>query len=438
MRKMKFAGLLSLCMVPAMFWSSESQAVPSWARKYGVSCYMCHTQMPGRNAVGEAFKNNGYRFPGAQENALAKQKNIQIGNDAWAKDFPNAPVTGSYPQFSPLSVVIQSNFLSYTGATKTVSTGVETKKSTTVINGFDNGVLFFYAGTFGDNLSVLGDVGTFGAPTSTSTGAGTFAAPGNNIRVVWQFSPGFNLAIGNNYSNQNWNGTGAGNVTNLSAVLPAPLDYAELNFTRGETAGYSIVAGTSTAARTQSAIFSNVLGSNSNSFDDLIYLRGKLKVYGAGLLSGANGELGNSYNGLDNQVTIGAGFTKGRNTPGFGFAGNYTGETFVYGADIQGVHNDILVGAAVSKDKDLGFTNYKAEVGSFIYPWLFAKIGYTNIAVANATNSVDQHKPTIVPTVVANVGPNVTFQGTYTYNTADTNAGLNNPNTFVLALRAGF
>jgi hypothetical protein len=427
MRKMKFVGLLSLCMVPAMFWSSESQAVPSWSRKYAVSCYMCHSVMPGRNAVGEAFKNNGYRFPGAQEAAFTKQKNVQIGNDEWTKEFPNAPTTGSFPQFDPLSVVVQSNFFSYTGATKTVATGVDTNLSRTVISPFDNGVLFFYAGTLGDHISILGDVGSF---------ASGVAATANNIRAIWTFSPGFNLAIGNAYSNQNWNGTGAGNVTNLSGVLPGPQDYVELNFTRGETGGYSIVAGTSTGSKGAALVFNQTIGTTSNTFNDLIYVRGKVKLFGAGLLSGANGELGNSYNGVDNQVTIGAGFTSAKKTGApVGFTGNYAGETLVYGADIQGIHNDLMAGAAVSRDKDLGYTNYKVEVGGFVYPWLFAKVGYTDISVPGA----DRHKPTIVPTVLAAVGPNVTFQGTYTYNTkSELSNGTNIPNTFTLALRAGF
>jgi hypothetical protein len=437
MKKTKFAAVLSLCMVPAMFWSSESQAVPSWARKYNVSCYMCHSIMPGRNAVGEAFKNNGYRFPGAQEAAFTKQKNIKMGTDEWSKEFPNAPVAGSYPQFSPLSVVIQSTFLTYTGATN--KAGVETKKSKTVINALDNGLILFYAGTLGDNLAVLGDVGSFGAPTKTDGTATTLNAPGNNIRVVWQFSPGFNLAIGNNYSQiQGFNGTGTGNITSVSGVMPGVMSYAELNFTRGETAGYSIVAGTSTGAKTGAATFSDVSGSVSNTIDDIVYLRGKVKLYGAGLLSGANGELGNSYNGVDNQVTLGAGVIRGRSTAGtavpIGFSGNYLGETAVYGADIQGIHNDILAGAAVSKDNDLGYTNYKVEVGSFIYPWLFAKVGYTDISVPGA----DRHKPTIVPTVVGTIGPNATLQATYTYNTKGLSSGANIPNTFALALRAGF
>ncbi len=79
MRKFTFASTLSLCMAPALFWSAESQAIPTWARKYEVSCLMCHSGMPQRNAIGEAFKNNGYRMPDGAEAAFTRQKQITIG-----------------------------------------------------------------------------------------------------------------------------------------------------------------------------------------------------------------------------------------------------------------------------------------------------------------------------------------------------------------------
>ena len=79
MRKITFASILSLCMAPALFWSTESHAIPSWARKYEVSCYMCHSGMPQRNAIGEAFKNNGYRMPAGAEAAFTRQHQIKIG-----------------------------------------------------------------------------------------------------------------------------------------------------------------------------------------------------------------------------------------------------------------------------------------------------------------------------------------------------------------------
>ena len=78
MKKITFASIISLCMVPILFWSTESQAIPSWARKYEVSCFLCHSGMPQRNAIGEAFKNNGYRMPAGVETAFTRQQQIKM------------------------------------------------------------------------------------------------------------------------------------------------------------------------------------------------------------------------------------------------------------------------------------------------------------------------------------------------------------------------
>ncbi len=442
MKRTKFAALLSVCMVPAMFWSSESQAIPSWARKYNVSCYMCHSGMPQRNAVGEAFKNNGYRMPGGADEAFAKQKNIKIGNDEWKKG-PNTPVASSFPQFDPLSVVLQGNIINYKAASFT-STGVLSKQEEFTLNAPNTGFLFFGA-TIGDNLSVFGDFGGFGGATVEGTTVDTQVT--GNIRAVYQISPGFNFALGNSYSSVNWNGTGAGGVANVSGVLPNPGNYAEINYTRGEKGGYSIVAGTSMGAKTTTPVIAT-----ENRPDDILYLRGKVKIFGAGLLSGANGDLGNAFNGLDNQLTVGAGLSYTKNATGGapvggitatkGFTGNFGGETLVYGGDVQFVHNDILVGAAVSRDRDLKLENYRVEAGSFVYPWLFAKISYTDISNAGKINLYDEHQPTIVPSVSWWLAPNVSLTGTYTYFTKDRSVnpttGATNQNTFALAVRAGF
>jgi hypothetical protein len=435
MKKMRFASIASICMVPMLLWSNESSAIPSWARKYNTSCYMCHSGMPQRNAVGEAFKNNGYRMPGGADEAFTKQENIKIGTDEWKKTGVCAPATGSFPQFDPLSIVLTGNIVNYreTGHTPT------TRQELTL--NAPNVASLFYGATIGNAISVFGELAGFGGATAEIdegvTSVDTQVT--SNVRAVYQFSPGFNFAIGNSFSSVNWNGTGVAGVTNVSGVLPAPVTYAELNFTRGETGGYSIVAGTSMGARTTSPI-----QPQQNKIDDILYLRGKVKLFGAGLLSGTGGEFGNSYNGLDNQVTIGAGLSYARkafNTTAapIGFTGNYAGETMVYGADIQGVYQDFLVGVAASKDRDLDLENLRAEAGYFIYPWLFAKIAYASLANPASINTSDEHSPTIAPAVAAWITPNISLTGTYTHPTKSTTiAGVSNRDTFALAVRAGF
>ena len=293
MKKTTFASIVSICMVPALFWSTEGSAIPSWARKYNTSCYMCHSGMPQRNAVGEAFKNNGYRLPGGNDEAFTRQKNIKIGTADWDKNFPNAPVSGSYPQFDPLSVVVTGNLINYKEASHYVSTGAPKAAKEFTLNAANSASLFIGA-TVGDNLTIFGELAGFGGAaleedndSGKISGTNVDSPVTANVRAVWQFSPGFNFSIGNAFSAVGWNGTGAGGVANVGSVLPGPVTYAELNFTRGETGGYSIVAGTSMGANYRTPIVAT-----DNHIDDILYLRGKVKLIGAGLLSGANGQLG--------------------------------------------------------------------------------------------------------------------------------------------------
>src|SRR5208337_5240529 len=40
-----------------------AQAIPAFARKFGVKCYTCHTIPPALNKNGYTFKRLGYRMP---------------------------------------------------------------------------------------------------------------------------------------------------------------------------------------------------------------------------------------------------------------------------------------------------------------------------------------------------------------------------------------
>src|ERR1035437_9301428 len=39
------------------------QAIPAFARKFGLKCYSCHTIPPALNKTGYMFKRLGYRLP---------------------------------------------------------------------------------------------------------------------------------------------------------------------------------------------------------------------------------------------------------------------------------------------------------------------------------------------------------------------------------------
>lgn len=77
--KMTRLGIIGIL---AMFFVLEtlagfSEAIPLFARKYKVSCTVCHIGFPKLNSFGEAFAGNGYRFP---EEDLSEQT-VETGDD---------------------------------------------------------------------------------------------------------------------------------------------------------------------------------------------------------------------------------------------------------------------------------------------------------------------------------------------------------------------
>jgi hypothetical protein len=57
------AAMPLLAALGYMILSQPAQAVPAFARKYGVKCFTCHTIPPALNKTGYMFKRLGYRMP---------------------------------------------------------------------------------------------------------------------------------------------------------------------------------------------------------------------------------------------------------------------------------------------------------------------------------------------------------------------------------------
>ena len=80
---------------------SAADAIPAFARKYETSCLTCHTVYPKLNPFGEAFRRNGYRFPGVDSDYV-KQGTVPLGQEANKKTFPRSV----WPSTIPISSVI--------------------------------------------------------------------------------------------------------------------------------------------------------------------------------------------------------------------------------------------------------------------------------------------------------------------------------------------
>ncbi len=396
-------------MLPALFWSQDSSAVPAFARKYQTSCYTCHSGFPNRNAFGEAFKNNGYRWPGGEEEDHAKQEQTKMGGEGWKKIFPESPWPTDIPGFAPFALYVTGPLVNYADQVKT-SAGKVTAQQTFYQGGpIDARILF--GGTIGENIGVVGAFEGFAA-NSVRT----------NLRATWSFAPGINVGFGNGFSA--WTGA-ASPISVYTSVFPTSGTSTELNYVTGKEGGFNLIAGIASAT-TATATIPTI---DSNKIDDTRYVRAKYKLFGAGLLSGAGGVYGNEYVGLDNSLAIGAGFVSAGNGV---LASNYKGETFVYGADIAGNYGNFTAGVAYTKDSDLKLNNYAVDAGYYVYPWLLTRVRYANLGVAG----VDQNNPTVTPSVTAWLRANVSLAASYKLFTKSelptSTTGENNKNTFTL------
>ncbi len=416
MRKSTFASIASLCMVPALFWSQDSSAVPAFARKYQTSCYTCHSGFPNRNAFGEAFKNNGYRWPGGEEEDHAKQEQTKMGAAGWKETFPSSPWPTDIPGFAPFALYITGPLVNYADQV-TNNKGVVTKQQTLYQGGpIDARILF--GGTVGENIGVVGALENFVKGATTT-----------NLRVTWAFAPGVNVGFGDGFSA--WSGA-ASPISVYTGVFPGSGTSTEFNYTVGKEGGFNLIAGVASAP-TSTATIPNI---NTNKLDDTRYIRAKYKLFGAGLLSGAGGVYGNEYVGLDNSLAIGAGLVNANK--GVYTTGNYANETLVYGADIAGNYGNLTAGVAYSKDSDLQLSNYAVDAGYYVYPWLLARVRYANLGVVG----VDQNNPTVTTSVTAWLRANVSVAASYKLFTKGTlptsTSGENNQNTFTLNTALAF
>ena len=435
MRKSTFASIASLCMVPALFWSQDSSAVPAFARKYQTSCYTCHSGFPNRNAFGEAFKNNGYRWPGGEEEDHAKQEQTKMGAEGWKQTFPNSPWPSDIPGFAPFALYLSGNMFNYSDKQTDKTGALKTPQTLNWAAGTTDARILF-GGTVSETI------GFVGAIENIATGATT-----TNLRAVWSFSPGVNLSYGSNGFSA-FRGLGSP-ISVFTNVFPAQGVGPEFNYAVGKEGGLNIIAGVSDLTDAPNGTTLSVSGaessesikttknlSPSNKLDDIRYLRVKYKFFGAGLLSGAGGTYGNEYVGLDNSIAIGASLVSARDnmlTYGNGV------ETLVYGADIAGNYGNFTGGFAYSKDRDLKLNNYAVDAGYYIYPWLLPRVTYKYLGVVGGLDN-----PSIAASLTAYLRANVFLKASYTaftHNIAPATAsttGLNNANTFAVSAGLAF
>ena len=129
-----------------------ARAFPIFARKYQTSCVTCHTVFPKLNAMGEAFRLNGYRLPKETEDQI-KQRAVSLGSEAYKRVWPAAVWPNELPGNAPLAVnvkmasIYESAYDPTTGKTITHNDFQ-----------FPQEVNLFAAGTLGEHMSFMAEL----------------------------------------------------------------------------------------------------------------------------------------------------------------------------------------------------------------------------------------------------------------------------------------
>ena len=445
-----FCSMVSLIVLSAQ----ESYALPVFARKYHTACSTCHIAFPARNGFGEAFRNNGYRFPDGTDEDMVKEEPIKLGQDAYKDVFPDAIWPSDLPNMPSLG------FLAKTGATmqKNPTTG----KYRDVL--YNAEVDMFFSGTITKQLSYIGDLafdgGTYGGDAAPTTLG--------RLQFVWTFKPGLSIAWGTVGFPEQFDiiSTRAGtDKDGYVASLPNPNRGIELRIAgnTGACGGYSILAGigrNSEVGSTDSA--GNDLGVAGN-IADTRFVRATYKIGGNGLLSGVGGSYGVQAIGMDNSITFGVDFVnsgQGANTGAEDqFAGltktAYSGDVRINYGQLRAVaqyarfnevlNAGVLTGAAEDgSDIARGAFNYgkrtalSLEADYWVYPWLFALVRYEHLQ-----DDLNGKINKVIPGIGALVRPNVKFGVEYVSVSKDSvaeasAAGQANGNSINLYTQVGF
>src|SRR5512146_1788715 len=109
----------ALAVVSTCAFAPCARAIPAFARKYGTSCLTCHTVFPKLTPFGEAFRRNGYRFPGVDSDYV-KQETVPLGQEANKKTFPRSVWPATIPSSLPVAIGFNGQAVLYPDSSASV------------------------------------------------------------------------------------------------------------------------------------------------------------------------------------------------------------------------------------------------------------------------------------------------------------------------------
>ena len=148
-----FLGLFGMAILLTIF-AEESHSTPAFARKYQTSCATCHNGFPKLNSFGEAFRRNGYQFPGGTDAQFTKEEPVPLGSDGNKRAFPDAIWPGSISGTSPIAIFFDAE-ADYNPKFNPADPTTAERFS---FNGLGNAIEAVAAGTIDEDVSYWGQL----------------------------------------------------------------------------------------------------------------------------------------------------------------------------------------------------------------------------------------------------------------------------------------
>lgn len=374
----------------SVFFSNDSEAIPTFARKYKTSCSTCHIAIPKRNAFGDAFRRLGFRTPGGDE-GLVKEEPVSLGAEAWKRVWPETIWPGLLPAHVPISFYGHQR-----GVWKE-----DADASTT----FDapHELEMLIGGNYGDRISFFGEWVVY--EKEYADDRDKLGALYLQFNDLLGSAPGMvNLKFGKFETGAS---RGHKDDNRLTPSHPMPYDYTVAGGgadkkLRQKQAGLELNGILANRFEYAAGIVNGNGSTADNNSDKDLFGRVAYKFGGIGL-NGSGGEPGEQLvmkdNWRDDSITVGA----------FGYLGKPSDkgtpdEDYTrYGVDLSLKYGRLDVGGAyvvgndeVDAGADIDSSSFFVDVQYLFYPWLLANVRYgqkefdsdqvdTEVGVANIT-----------------------------------------------------
>ncbi|MFQ5604662.1 MAG: hypothetical protein ACE5HS_15435 [bacterium] len=372
----------------------DAQAIPAWARKYKTSCSTCHYAYPKLNGFGKAFKNNGYRYPGGDEN-YRKEEPTSLGSESYKKVWPDAIWPADIPGGLPIAIQAIGR-VNYEPDADIKSTFE-----------FPHELEVLFGGTIGENVSFLGEV-----EIENEDNENQFAFP---FHLQWDFNPRWHIRVGNVSPDP----TPEGRRLTRNHYNVASFRSRNRVRLRDEHAGIELWgagngAGGRGGYRFQLGVVNGQGRNDANSEKDFYGLL-SYKIGGLGVIGGTEGQASETSDFyVDNNLRLGGYFYIGTATK------DAVDEDFqIFGGNFDFWYNRfILNGTLLYMNSELPGTPdrqslvWYVESNYVIYPWL---IGLARFEFTDSDLDVDTPDPvtSLIPAVTIVARANVRFTAEY-------------------------